>query len=1025
MKKILSPIFIFLILLQAFSLLLIPQKASAILKDEFKIPTIELIQAGETTLKIKYNFAVNTADDGVIAHDIYKADLATTNKYDAVGGQDGNIIFEIFSDVSGDDEASLGSYDQLECNGYGCGVYLDITSDKTALENMDAEATVPSNDEILSGDVLKRAGTVISDTDPEAKKQKQTIVIIPNLLGSPEQSHVITITGLAPETAYYLQGRMEEKSSWIGTSNATLSAVSDDPAKIQQWSTLKAGSGEVDSPTAGQQDYSGETSGSNPLGGGEELYCWRTETGIAGIPTGFDVNWGGCLAEILQTVFFKGTAAFVVLSAHLLDWTVAYSIDSTSYNASTFVQNAWALVRDLSNMFFIFLLLYIAIATILNLNGINWKKAVSTLILVGLFINFSLFFSKVIIDASNILAHVFYNQITVTGEKVTPLGEEKAISFALATHFQPQTLFTKSGINPNEHIWTYIMVIFLATFVNIVMIFVFLSVMFIFFGRIVGLMISMIIAPLAFTSHIVPGGSSWKVIGWKSWFGSLINQAFVAPVFIFFIWLIISFLQVPQLQFNPNAGVEVKVIAFIVPFILVYYLLMKAKNIATDMSEEAGKVANKFGRWAGGRAVGFTSGTLGFALSRTIGRGANNAAKNQELQARAASGDGWARMQLNAYNALGSSTFDFRKTKAGDALTKEAKWNMSTANTAKAVQGTGNFIMGPGRVDLSNEGGVKGAIDRKKEARMKEAELYKTTGYNADQQNTRAKEWQGQYETDRDNAQAYAESHGERFSEADFRKTYEQGVATLYDNQGQVITDRINAEGENVSHGIAKIQNAAETNAERMRDAADTLEYGGAYVENRNRARQETAEVIAREIANGTPPNKRTAAFVERDWRRDNEITPQTMSGSQRETVSGLRKQAGEENKDASKPLTGAQRRKTEAQLSLANREIQEINDHLGEIARTLHEDLGGPDLQPAQITQNEIRTVVTAREADLRNAQTSLAQAEISGNAGQMAQARMDVKSIEEQIKTYKTLFNEQDKVRQKQQEAMDKLGS
>ena len=68
--------------------------------------------------------------------------------------------------------------------------------------------------------------------------------------------------------------------------------------------------------------------------------------------------------------------------------------------------------RDLANMFFIFILLYIAIATILEIAAYNAKALLARLIIVALLLNFSLFFTRVIIDASNIWGSAFYDRIS-------------------------------------------------------------------------------------------------------------------------------------------------------------------------------------------------------------------------------------------------------------------------------------------------------------------------------------------------------------------------------------------------------------------------------------------------------------------------------------------------------------------------------------------------------------------------------------------------------------------------------------
>src|SRR3989338_10302 len=74
------------------------------------------------------------------------------------------------------------------------------------------------------------------------------------------------------------------------------------------------------------------------------------------------------------------------------------------------IDTAWKTIRDVANMGFIFVLLYAAIQTILGI-GSDTKKLIVNIIVVAILINFSLFFTKVVIDASNILAITFYDAI--------------------------------------------------------------------------------------------------------------------------------------------------------------------------------------------------------------------------------------------------------------------------------------------------------------------------------------------------------------------------------------------------------------------------------------------------------------------------------------------------------------------------------------------------------------------------------------------------------------------------------------
>ena len=69
--------------------------------------------------------------------------------------------------------------------------------------------------------------------------------------------------------------------------------------------------------------------------------------------------------------------------------------------------------KGLNQSVFIFILLYAAISTILQVGAYQLKNVLAKIIIAALLINFSLMIGKMVIDASHILAWEFYNRIDV------------------------------------------------------------------------------------------------------------------------------------------------------------------------------------------------------------------------------------------------------------------------------------------------------------------------------------------------------------------------------------------------------------------------------------------------------------------------------------------------------------------------------------------------------------------------------------------------------------------------------------
>jgi hypothetical protein len=267
-------------------------------------------------------------------------------------------------------------------------------------------------------------------------------------------------------------------------------------------------------------------------------------------------------------------------------------------------------------------------------------------VIIGLLMNFSLFATRLIIDMSNILARVFYNQNTIVVGEVqkdsqgkplpvqSALGEfgEIRLSEAIVSKVDPQKLIIESQkiesikisgatgdedqTHTSEGITTgsFILFVLLTTAVNLVGIMAFLSSALIFVGRVVMLWLAMILAPLAFFSYTVPALQSVKMVGWKNWWPDTLKMAFVAPVFVFFMYIIVGFMSkglglIDASLKTGYLGLPF-VVSIVVPFIFIMVLLMKAKSVAVDMSGEIGGALSKAGASVGKFALGAAGGAV-------------------------------------------------------------------------------------------------------------------------------------------------------------------------------------------------------------------------------------------------------------------------------------------------------------------------------------------------------------------------------------------------------------------------------
>ncbi|MFA6514713.1 MAG: hypothetical protein WCT42_00405 [Candidatus Paceibacterota bacterium] len=485
-------------------------------------------------------------------------------------------------------------------------------------------------------------------------------------------------------------------------------------------------------------------------------------------------NFKGCVAMVPYYLLFVPTSAVFTIAGKMLDFTLGYSIQDKSYR-STFVVEGWGIVRDFCNMFFIFILLYIAFGTILNLHSVKTKEMIINVVIIGLLINFSLFATQVIVDASNILTRVFYNSETIkiveknadgTIKEPVP-GSYIKLSEAIVSKVNPQELVLRAGTvgyiqdkgglsTPPEAgkigLGTLILVILLATAVNIVGIIVFVSVSLIFVTRVIGLWLAMIFSPFVFFSYTVPSLQDMEMVGWKKWWPETLKLAFLAPVFMFFMYLIVKFLNLKLDIINTTgkSGPDF-VVSILLPFAFIMILLWKAKDIAKDMSGKMGQTITNGIAAAGGIALGGAA--LGTAVlgRRVIG----------QTMAKASRGD-TATQKYQA--ALGDPA----------AMAKLTNWQKLKGGVGSAVGMGKVYGTDKGNIDpltgkpIGVEGGIGGALNKKQKAvgdvdsaRHKEDELKKASGLegvdNSKLSGNDINTMEGKFkETERSNAEAAA-----------------------------------------------------------------------------------------------------------------------------------------------------------------------------------------------------------------------------------------------------------------------------
>ncbi|MFA6404636.1 MAG: hypothetical protein WCW03_01390 [Candidatus Paceibacterota bacterium] len=154
------------------------------------------------------------------------------------------------------------------------------------------------------------------------------------------------------------------------------------------------------------------------------VWLWMTDvTYAAGI---FDLdpwNFAWALMSNLMQVFLTMTSWLVGLTGTLMNVSIGLTTNIGSFvNDTPVIYTVWEIIRDLASMVLIFFILWAAIQMIVGIKTPNFNSLIFSIIIMGILINFSFFFTRVLIDASNIVSLQFLNAIAPGKEYVSGSG---------------------------------------------------------------------------------------------------------------------------------------------------------------------------------------------------------------------------------------------------------------------------------------------------------------------------------------------------------------------------------------------------------------------------------------------------------------------------------------------------------------------------------------------------------------------------------------------------------------------------
>jgi hypothetical protein len=188
------------------------------------------------------------------------------------------------------------------------------------------------------------------------------------------------------------------------------------------------------------------------------------------------------------------------------------------------VVKGWLVIRDLCNMVFILIFLFIAFATILRIESFSVKRALPKLLIVAVLINFSRSIFGVIIDFSQVIMLAFVHSFSD--------GQGWFIDTFNTQHLMGIDTDNESSFSN----WDTVVATIAGMFGAIITLIVIIVLVCALIMRLVLLWIYTILSPLAFLGFAFDPLKKYVGFIWSDF----IKQAMIGPLLAFFIWLALT-----------------------------------------------------------------------------------------------------------------------------------------------------------------------------------------------------------------------------------------------------------------------------------------------------------------------------------------------------------------------------------------------------------------------------------------------------------------------------------------------------
>ena len=305
-------------------------------------------------------------------------------------------------------------------------------------------------------------------------------------------------------------------------------------------------------------------------------------------------TWYGTAAEGLGNTVLSTAAMITWVGGNILE----FAVDNLVFGMGGLINEkgfggaidlTWKVIRDICNLVFIFGFIYTGIRTIIDPESAETKRFVAQIIIAALLINFSLFFTKIIIDFTNFTAIQLYQ--TVIGNTFdNDISTKFANLLGLSGFYNSPDGQNLASLTNGGSLWFFIM----GSIMLLVAGFVLAAGGILLVVRFVALIFIMIFSPILFAASVFPQTEEYSSKLWHQ----LLSYAFFAPLFLLLLLISLTVLDKSKevlgigqtissaLQNSSHDAFEV-ILNFVIVIMFLIFSLKSAQHLGVAGGEMA------------------------------------------------------------------------------------------------------------------------------------------------------------------------------------------------------------------------------------------------------------------------------------------------------------------------------------------------------------------------------------------------------------------------------------------------------